>query len=149
MNKCIMQNWKIFNKIRFEPMGLELEFEQPKDSQIWSENQWNHIVNDELERHAIYTKKTKENKYTITLWSDEEYIYLIQVLRTEYKSNDTLVYMAKNTPDNLNDFKAIAKFIHLNINEIINGSKKNAQEFAKIAAMIDAKNKTEIADGEA
>ena len=143
MNKCIMQNWKIFNRIRFEPVGFDLKFEQPIDSQKWSDKTWDYIVNnDGLERHAIYTKKLKENKYTITLWSDDKYLYLIQVIRTEYNSNDTLVYMAPNTPENLSDFKNIAKFIHININDIIGGSRKNVAEALKLKAIYDEYNKT-------
>ena len=137
MNKCIRQNWKIFNRIRFEPIGFDLDFKEPVQSQIWSENQWNHIVNDELTRLSIYSRRLPENKYTITLWNDDEYIYLVQCIRTEYNTDDTLVYIAYNNENNISDFKNIAKFIHKNILNIIKGSQSNVAEFNRLAALME------------
>jgi len=130
-NKCIRQNWKVFNRIKFIPTK-EIEFDE-NNSQKWSEEKWNHIISDELTRHAIYTRKDKENKYTITLWDDSEYIYLIQVIRTEFNTDDTTVYMTKYDDVKLSDFKVIAKFIHKNIMDIINHSKNGVIEANKLA----------------
>ena len=136
-NKCIRQNWKIFNKIKFIPSD-EIKFDK-NNSQKWSEEKWNHIISDELTRHAIYTRKDKENKYTITLWDDGEFLYLIQVIRTEFNTDDTTVYMAIYSDVNLSDFKAISKFIHKNIMNIINHSKNGVIEANKIAFMQEMK----------
>lgn len=130
-NKCIRQSWKVFNKIKFIPT-TEVEFNKD-NSQKWSEEKWNHIIGDELTRHAIYSRKDKEIKYTITLWDDSEYLYLIQVIRTEFNTDDTVVYMTSFNESNLADFKAISKFIHKNIREIINHSKNGVLEANKLA----------------
>ena len=139
-NRCIRQNWKIFNRIKFNPIDIPLEFENDQSSQEWSEKQWNHITCDELTRHAIYNRKTKETKYTITLWTDDEYIYLVQVIRTEFNTDDTLVYMAYYTESNLSDLKGISKFINKNIMEIVNHSKNAVIEANKLAAIQELKD---------
>lgn len=136
VNKCIRQNWKLFNQIRFQPIGFEVPKE---DSQKWSEIRWDYICEADLKRHACYINKSKGNKYNITLWSDDEYLYLIQVIRTEYNSDSTLVYMVPFTEDTLNDFKAIAKFIHKNINDIINHSVNGVHELNRMAAANEIK----------
>ena len=135
INKCIRQNWKIFNKIRFEPLGFELHFNEPIESQQWSENKWNYLISTDMKRECIYVNKSKTNKYTITLWNDGEYLYLIQVVRTEYNSDDTLVYIAPLTEDNLSDLKTISKFIHKNIKSIINNSIDGVHEIDKLATL--------------
>lgn len=132
-NKCIRQNWKIFNKIKFIP-SKNIEFDKD-NSQKWSEEIWKHIVEDELERIVIYNRKDKENKYTITLWCDNRYLYLIQVIRTEFNTDDTVVYMNTYSDDNLSDFKAISKFIHKNILDIIKHSRESVLEANKLATI--------------
>ena len=141
-NKCIRQNWKIFNMIKFQP----IDFEVPKEgSQAWSEVHWDYLTEADLERHACYICKSKEMKYNITLWSDDEYIYLIQCIRTEYNTDSTLVYMAKNTESNLSDFMSISKFIHKNIKDIIGHSLAGLREYNKLTALM----REEHPDGDA
>lgn len=127
VNKCIRQNWKILNHIRIQPVGFEMEADESKAEEIW-----NHLTNDELTRLVIYNRKDKNNKYTISLWTDNEYAYLIQVLRDEYNTDKTLVYMSQNTEDNINDLKSIAKFVHKNIKDIINHSIGGIHELNKL-----------------
>lgn len=144
-NKCIRQNWKIFNKIRFTPIQLD-EPDDLSNINEWAERVYNHLVDDDLKRHAYYSVKGKKG-YSITVWSDDKYIYLVQVVRTEYNTDDTLIYAADLTEENLNDFKAMAKFIRYNIKEIIGHSKNAINELNKLKAVNDIKK--EIADGNA
>lgn len=137
MNKCIRQNWRIFNKVRFAPIKLD-EPDGLKDINEWAEKTYNHIVDDDLKREAYYCVKGKKG-FTITVWTDDKYVYLVQVIRTEYNTDDTLIYAAELTDDNLNDFKAMAKFIRYNIKEIIGHSQAGVAALNKMKAVSDIK----------
>lgn len=135
MNKSIRQNWKIFNNLKFYPLG-KLEDEVPRDKKegaFWCEKIWNHLVNDDMKRAAIFQRKgIGTNKYTITVWDDGEYVYFINVLRTEYNTDSTSVYIQESTPDNLQDFINIAKFYHTNILLMKKQSLEGFKELDKI-----------------
>lgn len=137
INKSIRQNWKIFNMIGFEIIDFEVPEQKESDwetegSQRWSEKTWNYIVENKLDRLAYYSKKSKDLKYNITVWLDEKYVYLIQVVRTEFNTDNTRVIMATNTEDNVNDLKNIAKFLHKNISGFIKESVGNVQQFHQL-----------------
>ena len=125
MNNSLRQNWKIFNNIKFHPLG-DLEESAPRDKREaaeWANQIWTHLVNDNIERCLIYVRKRRRfDKYNITVWNDGEVVYLVVCSRTEYNTDSTVVYMQPYTEDNLNDFKALAKFIHTNIVGITNTS---------------------------
>ena len=146
MNKCIRQNWRLFNKITFRPIGLEM----PKDLEHpdkWAEVMWKYLIDsDELTRKAYHCKKGKQG-YTISVWQDESCVYLIQVIRSEWNTDETTIFATINTEDNLNDFLHIAKFIHKNINKFIGESITNVNEFNKWATIQEEMNRK--ADGEA
>ena len=135
MNKCIRQNWKIWNNIQFHPLG-KLQEEVPQDKKkasFWAESTWKRIVLKDMERHVIYQRKDKgTNKYTITVWDDGKYCYLIQVLRTEYNTDSTVIYMKEYSESNVKDFLAIAKFIHRDINKIVGKSKEDVKQFNEL-----------------
>lgn len=146
MNKSIRQNWKIFNNVKFYPLG-ELEESAPRDKKsaaLWAEGIWEHIVNDELTRHSILVKQGYgTNKYTISVWSDSDNCYLIACVRTEYNTDSITVYMQPNTPDNINDFVNLAKFIHKNIMTITGQS---VQAYKKMQELLqEDKVKEQIA----
>ena len=144
MNKCLRQNWRIFNKIRFAPIKLP-EPDGLSDINEWAERVWNHLCDDELKRHCHYSVKGKRG-YTITVWTDDEYVYLVQVVRSEYNTDETMIFAAELTDSNLSDFKAQAKFIRYNIKDLIGHSKEGVREASKIAAAIQIKKEI---DGEA
>lgn len=143
MNKCIRQNWKIFNKIRFAPIKLD-EPDDLSDINEWAERVYNHLVDDDLKRHCHYSVRGRKG-FTITVWDDGQYVYLVQVIRSEYNTDETMIYAAELTEENLNDFKAMAKFIRYNIKEIIGHSKEGVKALnqMKVAAEI----KKEFEDG--
>lgn len=130
VNKCIRQNWRIFNKIRFTPIQIEPP-EGLNHINEWCEIVWNHLCNDELERHKIY-KVDGRKGFTITVWTDKDYVYLVQVIRDENNTDATMIYMQKLTEDNLNDFLAIAKFIRYNIKGIVGHSTQAVHELNKL-----------------
>ena len=144
MNKCLRQNWRIFNKIRFAPIKLP-EPDGLSDINEWAERVWNHLCDDELKRHCHYSVKGKRG-YTITVWTDDEYVYLVQVVRSEYNTDETMIFAAELTDSNLSDFKAQAKFIRYNIKDLIGHSKEGVREASKIAAAMQIKKEI---DGEA
>ena len=121
MNNSIRQSWKIFNNIKFHPLG-KLEESAPRDKKTaaqWAESIWNHITNDELKRHCIFQHKGKAtDKYTITVWSDDDNCYLIACIRSEFNTDSTTVYLQPKTDDNIQDFINLAKFIHKNVASI-------------------------------
>lgn len=141
MNKSLKQNWRIFTKVKFAPIQLE-QPDDLNDINEWAERVWNHLCDDELQRHACHVTRGKQG-HNITVWSDESLVYLVQCVRSDYNTDEVLIYAAELNDDNLNDFKAIAKFIHKNIKEII-GHSKNA-----INALNKMKTIQEIADGNA
>ena len=59
LNKCIRQNWKIFNKIRLAPLGVKPP-EDLKHINEWAERVWTHLCNDELMRHKYFAEKGVE-----------------------------------------------------------------------------------------
>lgn len=135
MNKSLRQNWKIFNNIKFHPLG-ECEETCPRNKQDaanWADQVWNHLVNDEIERCAIYIRKgIANNKYNITVWNDGKIVYLVVCLRTEFATDSTTIYMQPYTQDNLSDFIALAKFTHKEMMGIVGHSIKAYQEIDKL-----------------
>jgi len=132
LNKCLRQNWRIFNKIRFTPIGIK----PPEDLNHineWCEKVWNHLCDDELKRHKLY-KVDGRKGFTITVWTDNEYVYLVQVVRDENNTDATMIYMQELSENNLNDFLAIAKFIRYNIKGIIGHSQDAVHELNKLVA---------------
>ena len=146
-NKCIKNNWKIFNKIKFAPISLKKP-EDLKDINEWAERTWNHLINDDLKRHKYFCEKGKHG-FTISVWSDETNVYLIQVVRTEYDTDEILIYGAELNDNNLNDFCAIAKFIRYNIKSIIGHSQNAVHELNKMVKAMEIQKEVEHSDGEA
>lgn len=142
MNK-LMQNKRIWNHVRIQPIKIHSQVSRMTEKhQIeWCESIWNHLLNDDLTRHAFYSYKGIGcKKHTLSVWSDDKYVYLVQVLRTRYNTNESTVYITKNTTDNINDFKAMAKMVHNNINVMENDYKQ---------MIIDAKESQTKSDGQA
>lgn len=135
MNNSIRQSWKIFNNLKFYPKG-KLEEQAPrtkKEAALWAEKMWNHIVEDELKRHIIFVRRGKgTDKYTITVWSDSDNVYLIVCNRTEFNTDSTAVYLKEYSETNLQDFINLAKFVHKNITGITNHSIKAYTEMQKL-----------------
>lgn len=145
MNKYLKQNWKIFDKFKFRPMG-SIEDEYPRtinEANEKSREIWTHLVNDELKRHKIYVVKGKKG-FNISVVSDEKYVYLIQVVRSEYNIDEITVFINDLTEDNINDFLAMAKLIRYDINKFINHSINGIREAKKLAILSKEK-----ADGQA
>lgn len=140
-NKSLRQNWKIMAKIKLAPINID---EPVGLSHIneWAEKVWSHLCDDELTRHSCHILKGKKG-FNITVWSDDKYCYLVQCVRTEYNTDEILIYMNELTEDNLNDFKSIAKMIRYNIKDIIGHSLQGVHELNKYALA------KEIADGQA
>ena len=145
MNKCIRNNWKVFNKIRFTPIQVPTPEGLDHINQ-WCENVWNHLVNDDVERKAYYNIKGKHG-FTISVWTDSQYVYIVQCIRSEYNTDDTMIYMQNLTEDNLNDFLAIAKFMRYNIKGIIGHSKQGFIELNKMKAALELQKELNKPDG--
>jgi hypothetical protein len=141
MNK-LRHNNKINNNIKFYPIGFELNYETAKEEIEWAERTWNHLLNDSLDRHSFYSKNTPDTKYIITVYSDSEFVYLIQCIRTKWNTDSTMVYMQPLTDDNVSDFKAIAKFMHLNNNTLTKNYKQLLLD-AKASVIKAAANNTD------
>ena len=121
VNKYLRQNWKKFNRISFRPINIDVPSDV-KNPDEWAENIWTHLTeDDDVKRLKHYARR---KFYSINIVRDDRYLYLIQCLRSEYDTDETSVYMVEYTEDNLNDFMAIAKMVHNNIEEIINEDKE-------------------------
>ena len=138
MNKSLLQNWKIFNKVKLAPIGID-EPGELRDINEWAEKVWNHLCDDELKRISCHITKGKQG-HNITVWTDESYVYLVQSVRSEYNTNETLIYMAPLNNDNLNDFKHIAKFVHKNIKDIIGHSKDGVKALNQMKIVDEIKH---------
>ena len=117
MNKFRLNN-KIHNHISFIPVAGAYvpEFKDIIEEQAWAEDKWNYLLEADLKRHSCHVlNKPDLNKHMITVWTDNQYVYLITAIRSFYNTTKTTVYFQPFTEDNLSDFKAIAKFTHKNI----------------------------------
>ena len=61
---------------------------------------WKHI---QVEPMTLHYRKSKRSQFTLSVVSDDKYIYQVFVLRYG-NSNYTRITMIDNTDDNLNDF---------------------------------------------
>ena len=145
-NASIRQSWKIFNNIKFHPLG-EIEESCPKDKKeaaFWAEKVWNQIVYGDLVRHAIYVKRgVGTDKYTISVWSDDDTCYLIACVRSEFNTDSTIVYLQPKSDDNIQDFINLSKFIHKNVATITNQSIK---AYKKLDELLQEKSVEKIID---
>ena len=139
MNKYLRQNWRIMNSVRWTPIDLE-QPDNLDNINAWCEQVYNHLVNDEIKRHKHYVVKGKKG-FNVSVVSDDENVYIVQVIRNEYNTDDTMIFGAKYTENNLNDFLSIAKFIRYNIKDIIGHSKEGAVELNKLASAMEIKEK--------
>lgn len=116
-NKSIKQNWKINNHIKIIYINNETFDNLTEADKI---NQckltWEHLCNDELNREKIFVNRGRGfDKHTLSIWTDDKYVYLIAAIRTEYNSDFITIYVNNNTENNINDLISIAKFIHRDI----------------------------------
>lgn len=146
VNKYLRQNWKIFNKISFRPIEIDVPEEYEKNPDEWCEKIWIHITEEPIVRLNHWARR---KNYTITLLTDTDYLYLVQCLRTEWNTDETSIYMVKYTEDNYNDFKAIAKFVHKNIEDIIGHHKKGFESLNKLVTAQEIQKEMNTPDGKA
>ena len=142
MNKCLRQNWKIFSKFKFRPQGtLEEEYPRtPDEANEKSREIWNHLVDDELQRHAYYSVKGKKG-YTITVWSDDKYVYLVQCVRTEWNTDEITVFIDDKSENSIRDYCSVAKMLRYNIKDIIGHSQEGVKVLNQLKAVEEIKEK--------
>ena len=132
MNNSLRQNWKLYYSCKIYPLGKREE-EAPRTKQEareWGEKIWKHLVLDDIKREALFIKKrTGNNKYNLSVWSDEENTYLVFVLRLEDGTDSISIWLQEKTQDNIQDFINLAKFFHKNHMTFVNQSLKNVKEF--------------------
>ena len=133
MNK-LMQNNKIWCHVKVSPIQVDLPDMDMNEGQAFCDKLFNHLKYDKVERLFYRTKRTQ---HTISIWKDDKYVYLVQVIRTEFKTNEAMIYFAPLTEENISDFKAIAKMIHRDIDKFTEQSIANVHEFNKMAAIAE------------
>lgn len=136
LNKCLRNSWKIFAKFKFRPQG-SLEEEYPKTSNEANDKSreiWEHLCNDELERHRYFSVKGTKG-YTLTVWSDDKYCYLVQCVRAEWNIDEITVFINDKTQENIDDYCAIAKMIRYNIKDFMGHSQKAIGELNKLQSV--------------
>ena len=138
MNK-LLQNKTINNHIKVFPLSDDLapHFTCEADELNWCESIWNYLSNNsDLTRHKYVAKKAS---HTLSVWSDNDKVYLVQVMRTLFHSNKTIIYIAKKSEEQINDFLAIVKFVHGNIGTMMNNYRELIAEAkeSQIKAMLD------------
>ena len=139
VNKYLRQNWKKFNRISFRPINIDIP-SNIKNPDEWCERVWIHLSeDDDVKRLKHYTRR---KNYSINIVRDDKYLYLVQCLRSEYDTDETSIYMVECSEDNLNDFLAIAKMVHENIEDICNSSRdilkfKKAKQLEKEFNKVD------------
>lgn len=148
MNKYLRNNWQIFNAIRFYPMETPIPEEFTGSINRWCETVWNHLENDEIKRECYYAVKGKKG-FTISVLSDSQYVYIVQCVRTESNTDDTAIFMQPLTEDNVNDFKAMAKFLRYSGNNIVNNFKQGWKAFNLLKSAQDLQKEFEGKPSEA
>lgn len=147
MNKYLRNNWKVFNAIRFYPMETPPP-EGLSNINEWCEKVWNHLENDDVKREAYFCYKGKKG-FTISVLSDNEYVYIVQCVRTETNTDDTAIFMQPLTDNNVNDFKAMAKFLRYSGNSIVNNFKQGWKAFNQLKSAEELQKEFEGKTGEA
>ena len=113
MNK-LMQKSSLDNNIQIIPVGWKIDEMDDKQEIEWCEKICNHLLHDDLARHSYRARRAS---HTLSVWSDNDYVYLVQVIRA-FGANQVRVWMAKYSEDQVSDFKAIVKFIHNNLHKL-------------------------------
>lgn len=142
VNKYLRQNWKKFNRVSFRPINVDIPSDI-KNPDEWAEKVWIHISeDDDIKRLKHYARR---KSYSINVVRDDKYLYLVQCLRSEYDTDETSIYMVEFSEDNLNDFLAIAKMVHNNIEDIMGDSR----EILKYKKAMELEKEFNESDGQA
>lgn len=142
MNKLLL-NHKARNHIKFEITHESLKpiLQYPDDEAeriIWCKNRFTELQNS-FDANRLFLAKHKGKGYMISVWEYKGVYYIIQCLRNEFKTFNTVIFVNEN----LNDSLAIAKFVEQNITEIMSDYKNQLLDAraALVKARIEEQNK--------
>lgn len=114
MNKLLL-NQSARNHIKFFPMKDTIDDlpETEADRIRWCRKEYYKLQNStDAKRLVIYKKR---GNYQISVWELDGLYYLVQCLRNEFKTYNTIIYISKYKEDML----SIAKFLQENIDQIM------------------------------
>lgn len=120
MNKLLLNN-TARNHIKIFPMKDIFNDipESEADKIHWCRAQFKHLQHSpDAKRLALYRHKGKG--YQISVWELDGLYYLVQCIRNEFKTFNTVIYISKERDDTLN----IAKFLQENIEQIMSDYKQ-------------------------
>lgn len=107
----LCQNNSIYNHIKvnvsLDPSNPIHTMSDEAERIKYCEVLWNYLKNAKLELHF---RKAKRSNYTLSIYTDDTYIYQILVIRYQ-DSNYTTLTLAPLNSDNLNDFMATALIV--------------------------------------
>ena len=109
MNKLLL-NQKARNHIKVFPLYKGAEIPENEGDQIrWAESRFNELQqSDEAKRLFIY--KNAKKGILVSVWELNNLYYLVQCIRNEFKTYNTIIYINNEREDTIN----IAKFIQAN-----------------------------------
>lgn len=114
MNKLLLSEKKR-NHIKIMPL---CDFDDIPDDEAgkinWCESKYNELQNSS-EAVNLYLYKNAPKGYLISVWQLNNLYYLIQCIRNEFKTYNSVIYINNNENDTLN----IAKFLKANIQQIM------------------------------
>ena len=118
MNKLLL-NQSARNHIKIFPMKDTISDlpESEADRIRWCEAEFKRLQRSpDAKRLYIFKKR---GNYLISVWEMDDKYYLVQCLRNEFKTYNTIIYISKFKDDMLN----IAKFLQVNIDTIMSDYK--------------------------
>ena len=89
----------------------------------WCESQYKRLQSS-IDAKRIFIDKHRGKGYLVSVWELDGRYYLIQCIRNEFKTFNTVIYVSKNKSDMLN----IAKFLKQNVDQIMKDYKEQILE---------------------
>lgn len=134
LNK-LMLNDRARRHIKIFPVEDDLFDNIPSDEGEkikWCEKEFKRLQNSN-DAKRLFLDKHKGKGYLVSVWSLDGRYYLIQDIRNEFKTFNSVIYITREKDDAL----SIAKFLRENVNQIMKDYKDQILE-ARAALVRDA-----------
>ena len=115
-NKLLI-NERARNHIKLFPVeeGVFTDIPEDEGDKIrWCEKEYNRLRNS-IDAKRLFLEKNRSKGYLVSVWEMDGRYYLIQCLRNEFKTFNTIIYISKNKDDMI----SIAKFLKQNVDQIM------------------------------
>lgn len=144
MNKLLLNN-SARNHIKIFPMKDTINDipETEKDRIIWCREHFKHLQHSpDAKRLEMFKKR---GNYQISVWELDGLYYLVQCIRNEFGTYNTVIYISKYMLDMIN----IAKFLKENVEQIMADYKNQILDARDALLREQAEEQEEQSDGQA